>query len=130
MSWWEIVVEDVDEETITWEDFRRRFESQFISETEKGEQLEKFIQLKQGNSTTKEYVSSFNFLSKYGMELITTPARKAKKFAMALNQLLKVLALSHLPMGATFKNLMEMAMMHDSTHASAKKAVPSIEAKG
>ena len=130
LSWWEIVVEEVDEETITWEDFRRRFESQFISETEKGEQLEKFIQLKQGNSTAKEYVSSFNFLSKYGMELIATPARKAKKFAMGLNQPLKDLALSHLPMGATFENLVEMAMMHDSTHASAKQVVSSIEAKG
>lgn len=105
LSWWEIVVEDVDEDTITWEDFRRRFEFQFISKMEKGEQLEKFIHLKQSDSAAKEYVSSFNLLSKYGMELIGTPTKKAKMFAMGLNQPLKDLALSHLPMGATFENL-------------------------
>ena len=86
MNWWEIVIEEVDERTITWDDFKRRFEIQFVSEAEKGEQLQKFISLKQGSLTAKEYVSSFNFLSKYGMDLISTLAKKARKFARGLNQ--------------------------------------------
>ena len=124
LCWWDIVVEETNEEEISWDDFKRRFEAQFISESEKGEQLEKFIHLKQGDMTAKEYVRSFNFLSKYGMDLIRAPTAKAKKFANGLNQPLKDLALSHLPMGATFEVLVEMALMHDSTHASSKLVVP------
>ena len=35
LYWWEIVIEEVDERTITWDDFKRRFEIQFDSEAEK-----------------------------------------------------------------------------------------------
>ena len=103
MCWWKIVIEETDEEAITWGDFRQRFEAKFISESERGVQLEKFINLKQGKLTAREYVSSFNLLGKYGMDLINTPAKKARKVANGLNQPLRDLALSHLPMGATFE---------------------------
>lgn len=50
----------MDEEEISWDDFKGRFETQLISESEKGKQLEKFILLKQASLSTKKYVSSFN----------------------------------------------------------------------
>ncbi|MDQ4223664.1 hypothetical protein RBK84_04680, partial [Pseudomonas aeruginosa] len=56
LCWWDIVVEETNEEEISWDDFKRKFEAQFISKSEKGEQLEKFIHLKQGDMTAKEYV--------------------------------------------------------------------------
>lgn len=52
-----------------------------------------------------------------------------KKFATGLNQPLKYLALSHLPISATFENLMEMAMMLDSTHANSKQVVLKLDVK-
>ena len=129
LCWWEIVIEETDEEAITWEDFRQRFEAKFISESERGVQLEKFINLKQGKLTAREYVSSFNLLGKYGMDLINTPAKKARKFANGLNQPLRDLAFSHLPMGATFDNLVEMALAHDCLHADSKQVVAKEEEK-
>lgn len=53
LGWWEIVVEETDEEEISWDDFKRKFEIQFISESEKDRQLEKFIHLKQGDLSAK-----------------------------------------------------------------------------
>ena len=60
---------------------------------------------------------------------INTPAKKARKFANGLNQPLRDLALSHLPMGATFDNLVEMALTHDCTHADSKQEVAKEEEK-
>lgn len=108
---------------------RQRFETEFISESEKGVQLEKFINLKQEKLSAREYVSSFNLLGKNGVDLINTSTKKARKFANGLNQLLRDLALSHLPMGATFENLVEMALTHDCTHMGSKQVVVKEEEK-
>ena len=46
-----------------------------------------------------------------------------------MNQPLRDFALSHLPIGATFDNLVEMALTHDCTHAGSKQVVAKEEAK-
>ena len=71
----------------------------------------------------------FNSLAKYGMELVATPTKNAKKFAKGLNQPLKGWALCHLPLRATFENLVEMALMHDGIEEDSKQAVVKSEGK-
>lgn len=78
----EIVIKETDEEAITWEYFRQRFEAKFIFESEKGVQLEKFINLKQEMLSAREYMSSFNLLGKYDMDLINTRRRKRGNWLM------------------------------------------------
>lgn len=74
-------------------------------------------------------MSTFNSLAKDGMELVATPAMKANKFAKGLRQPLKGWALCHLLMGATFENLVEMALMHDGIEEDSKQAVVKSEGK-
>lgn len=82
--WWKIVeMEGID---IHWSGFRKRFERRFLSQTEESMQLEKFINLKQGSLSVKEYINQFNELSRFVMELVNTPHKKATKFAKGLNQ--------------------------------------------
>ena len=61
----------------------------------------------------KEYVNKFNQLARFGMELVSTPHEKALRFAKGLNEPLHGLAMSHIPMGATFENLVDMALIHE-----------------
>ena len=44
---------------------------------------------------------------------MNTPHKKALRFAKGLNELLHGLAMSHIPMGATFEKLIDMALVHE-----------------
>ena len=79
----------------TWEDFRERFEAKFLSNAERILQLEKFLVLKQGNVTVKEYVNQFDQLARFGLDLINTPHKKALRFVKGLNEPLHSLAMTH-----------------------------------
>ena len=112
---------------IGWFGFWERFERKFLSQAEESMQLEKFISLKQGRLSVKEYRNQFNELSRFGMELVNTPHKKATKFAKGLNQPLHGLAWTHVPMGATYESLVEMALMSDVAKKEEVKEVPKLE---
>ena len=44
---------------------------------------------------------------------MNTPEKKALRFVRGLNEPLQGLAMTHIPMGATFERLVEMALMHE-----------------
>ena len=77
--WWEVT--NAESPIGTWEDFRVRFEMKFLSQAEQSLQMEKFLTLKQGSLSVKEYVNKFNQLARFGLELVNTPHNKALRFA-------------------------------------------------
>ena len=51
------------------------------------------------------------------------PEKKALSFVKGLNEQLHGLAMTHIPMGATFERLVDMALMHEEDKgANANKA--------
>ena len=64
--------------------------------------MERFLALKQGNLSVKEYVNKFNQLARFGLDLVNTPEKKTLRFVKGLNEPLHGLAMTHIPMGATF----------------------------
>ena len=71
----------------------------------------------------KEYVNKFNQLIRFGIELVNTPHKKALRIAKGLNEPLHRLTMSHIPIGATFEKLVDMALMHEEEKgANANKA--------
>ena len=98
----------------------------FLSQDERSLQLEKFLSLKQGSMTVKEYVNRFNQLARFGLDLVNTPHKKALRFVKGLNEPLHSLAMTHIPMGATYEKLMDMALLHeeDKGKNEAKAEVP------
>ena len=105
----------------TWEDFRQRFEMKFLSQAERSIQMERFLALKKGNLTVKYYVNKFNQLARFVLELVDTPHKRALRFAKGLNEPLHGLAMSHIPMGATYEKLDDMALMHEEDKGEKKE---------
>merc|ERR1712080_367923 len=83
----------------------------FLSSAEDNLQMERFITLKQGDMSVKEYVNKFNQLARFGLDMVNTPQKKALRFARGLNEPLQGLAMSHIPHGATFESLVDMALL-------------------
>lgn len=50
-----------------------------------------------------------------------TPHKKVLWFAKGLNEPLHGLAMSHIPMGATFEKLVDMALMHEEYKGEKKE---------
>ena len=73
LDWYELLISEINEADLTWEKFRERFELKFVPETEKVTLACRFIDLVQGESSVTDYVTSFESLSKYGVEYINTP---------------------------------------------------------
>ena len=67
-------------------DFRHRFEMKFLSRVEENLYMERFLALKQGNLSVKEYVNKFNQLARFGLYLVNTPKKKALRFVKGLNE--------------------------------------------
>ena len=88
--------------------------------------MERFLTLKQGSSSVKEYVNKFNQLARFGLDLVNTPEKKVLRFVNGLNEPLQGLAMTHIPMGATFEKLVDMALMHEKKGANANKAPEGI----
>ena len=84
--------------------------------------MERFLTLKQGNLTVKEYVNKFNQLARFGLELVDTLHKRALRFAKGMNEALHGLAMSHIPMGDTFEKLVDMALMHEENKEEKKEA--------
>ena len=90
-----------------------RFEMKFLSCAERSLQMEKFLALKQGSMSVKEYVNQFNQLAIFRLELVNTLHKKALRFVKGLNEPLHSLAMSHIPMGATYERLVDMALLQE-----------------
>ena len=63
--------------------------------------------------TVKEYVNQFNQLARFGLDLVNTQHKKALRFVKGLNEPLHSLAMTHVPMGATYEKLVDMALLHE-----------------
>jgi len=73
LEWWTLILGENIEETLSWNNFKERFEFRFLSQVELEVQLEKFMQLRQGDLTLKEYINKFTKLAKFKRCLIDTP---------------------------------------------------------
>ena len=76
--------------------------------------------------TVKEYVNQFNQLARFGLDLVNTPHKKALRFVKGLNEPLHSLAMTHIPMGANYEWLVDMALLNeeDKGKNEAKAEVP------
>ena len=117
--WW--VVTTTTRPIETWDDFRRRFGLKFLQSTEENLQMERFLSLKQGDMTVREYVDMFNQLAQFGLKLVNTARKKALHFALGLNKPLRGLAMSHIPLGATFESLVNMALLQEEDKSGKKE---------
>ena len=73
--------------------------------------------------SVKEYVNKFNQLARFVLDLVNTLDEKALRFVKGLNEPLHGLAMTQIPMGATFEKLVDMALMHEvEKGANANKA--------
>ena len=83
--WWDSIVDGLDLTTMTWEEFKTRFQSRFIPETTRFQLYREFLELRQeGDMTVAQYVAKFNELSTYGSSLVDTPMKKNQKFIRGL----------------------------------------------
>ena len=84
--------------------------------------MEKFLALKHGSMSVKEYINQFNQLARFGLELVNTPHKKALHFVKGLNEPLHSLAMSHIPVGATYERLVDMALLQEEDKRGKKEA--------
>ena len=59
--WWEVT--QAGRPVETWDDFRQRFEMKFLSQADQSMQMERFLALKQGSMSVKDFVNKFNQLA-------------------------------------------------------------------
>ena len=71
--------------------------------------------------TVKEYINQFNQLARFGLELVNTPHKKALRFVKGLNEPLHSVAMSHIPMGATYERLVDMALLQEEDKVGKKE---------
>ena len=117
--WW--VVTTTTRPIETWDEFKRRFGLRFLSSVEENLQMERFLSLKQGDMTIREYVDKFNQLARFGLDLVNTAQKKAMHFALGLNEPLRGLAISHIPIGATFESLVNVALLNEENRSDKKE---------
>merc|ERR1711890_206881 len=79
--------------------------------------------------TVREYVDKFDQLARFGLDLVNTAQKKALHFALGLNEPLHGLAMSHIPLGATFENLVNMALLQEEDNND-KEEVKANESQG
>ena len=71
--------------------------------------------------SVKEYVNQFNQLARFRLELVNTPHKKALRFVKGLNEPLHSVAMSHIPMGATYERLVDMALLQEEDKVGKKE---------
>lgn len=80
----------------------------FVSEAEKVTLARRFVDLVQGESSIVDYVTSFESLSKYGVEYINTPLKENQRFVYGLKKNLKKPLL--LKLEVSFDQLIDIAL--------------------
>jgi len=83
--------------------------------------LDRFMQLRQGDLSLKEYINKFTELAKFGRSLIDTPKKKAMRFVKGLNSPGRELLLAQVPTGTTYEVLVDMALLHKTKAGEKKK---------
>ena len=71
LDWWYTIVSIVDEQTVTWEDFRSRFSTRFLPEADRVALVRQFYELRQLSSLVNDYVWKFLELSRNAQELVS-----------------------------------------------------------
>src|SRR5574338_803815 len=108
LDWYELLISEIIEADLTWEQFRERFELKFVPKAEKVPLARRFIDLVQSESSVTDYVASFESLSKYGVEYINTTLKKNHRFVYGLNKNLKKPLL--LKLEVSFDQLVDIAL--------------------
>jgi len=121
LEWWTPILGENIEETPTWNNFKEWFELRFLFQVELEVQLEKFMQLRQGGSTLKDYISKFTKLAMFGRSLIDTPRKKAMRFVKGLNSLVREFHLAQVLIGTTCEVLVDMTLLHETKAEEKKK---------
>ena len=88
LFWWNSWKEGVDLTTLTWADFKIRFDRKCVPAAIRSQLSDEFSKLTQGGRTVIEYVTKFNELSHYAPYLIDTQEKKNEKFIKGLNHYL------------------------------------------
>src|SRR5574338_648092 len=128
LDWYELLISEINEADLIWEQFWERFELKFVLEAEKVTLARRFIDLVQGESTMTDYVTSFQSLSKYGVEYINTPLNKNQRFVYGLNKNLKNPLL--LKLEVSFDQLVDIALrLEEADKDSDVEAKPNINKK-
>jgi hypothetical protein len=81
-----VLVADLGSETtISWEVFKHEFNRHFFPRVVQEAKAREFLDLVQGDMSVIEYTTKFLQLSRFGLYLILTKEKKAKKFEHGLN---------------------------------------------
>ncbi|KAF5445214.1 hypothetical protein F2P56_034280 [Juglans regia] len=83
--WWDtkrqlLALELGDVATLTWEQFKKEFDSSFFLETIKQQKALEFVNLTQGNMMVEQYAARFMELGRFALHLIGTEKMQARKF--------------------------------------------------
>jgi hypothetical protein len=94
--WWQdkkvVLVADLGSETaISWEVFKHKFNQHFFSTVVQESKVQEFLDLVQGEMLIIEYAAKFLQLSRFGLYLIPTKEKKAKKFERGLNSRIRIM---------------------------------------
>ncbi|XP_024195741.1 uncharacterized protein LOC112198877 [Rosa chinensis] len=118
-KWWKMVKRSCNVETMSWDQFCKTFLDKFFPPVLQEAKVEKFNKLYQGKMSAMEYDARFTELSRYAPELVSTEAKKARKFEHGLrpNIRLKVSVL-RLP---TYAEVLERALIVEADCEEFKK---------
>ncbi|TYJ97415.1 ty3-gypsy retrotransposon protein [Cucumis melo var. makuwa] len=85
-AWWETAERMLggDDSKITREQFKENFYAKFFSANVKHAKLQKFLNLKQGDMTVKQYDIEFDMLSCFAPDVVRDVAARAEKFVRGL----------------------------------------------
>jgi hypothetical protein len=87
-----VLVADLGSETtISWEVFKHEFNRHFFPRVMQEAKTREFLDLVQGEMSVIEYVAKFLQLSCFGLYLILTEEKKAKKFERGLNSHIRIM---------------------------------------
>jgi hypothetical protein len=94
--WWQdkkvVLVADLGSETaISWEVFKHEFNRHFFPRVVQEAKAREFLDLVQGGMSVIEYTMKFLQLSRFGLYLILTEEKKAKKFERGLNSCIRIM---------------------------------------
>jgi hypothetical protein len=87
-----VLVADLGSETtISWEVFKHEFNRHFFPRVMQETKAQEFLDLVQGEMSVIEYAAKFLQLSCFGLYLILTEEKKAKKFKRGLNSHIRIM---------------------------------------
>jgi hypothetical protein len=86
MTWWETVQLRRATETLTWSDFKKKFENQFYSKYHRKVKEQEFLALRQGDMSVLEYEKRFHDLSLFAPHYMPIEEHMIEKLRDGLRQ--------------------------------------------